>query len=115
MCTFRRTVKRSTALPAAMLCLLLAPAEAATERAREREARQAELDRACEAARERKLAPLRARFVDECVANGELPSREACETFYADYGAQTGNRAPLFYDLPECAEAHEFRSGRRGP
>jgi len=68
---------------------------------------QARLDAACEAARQEKLAPLRAGFIDECVEKS--PDRAACERFYADFGNQSGNRAPLFYDLPECVEAFEFR------
>jgi hypothetical protein len=70
---------------------------------------QASLDAACEAARQEKLAPLRAGFIDECVEKNQRPDRAACERFYADYGNQSGNRAPLFYDLPECVEAFEFR------
>ena len=70
---------------------------------------QARLDAACEAAREEKLAPLRAGFIDECVEKKQRPDRAACERFYADYGNQSGNRAPLFYDLPECVKAFEYR------
>ncbi len=80
---------------------------------RKREQMQAELDAACEAAREKKLAPLRKRFIEECVAKREQPDRRSCEVFYSDYGAQSGNRAPLFYDLPECVEAFEFQQGQR--
>lgn len=74
--------------------------------------RQAELDAACEEARERRLAPERARFIEECVANEQKPDRAACERFHSDYGAQSGKRAPLYYDLPECVEAFEFRRNR---
>lgn len=70
---------------------------------------QARLDAACEAARETKLAPLRAGFIDECVEKKQRPDRAACERFYADYGNQSGNRAPLFLDLPECVKAFEYR------
>jgi len=70
---------------------------------------QARLDAACEAAREERLAPLRAGFIDECVEKKQRPDRAACERFYADYGNQSGNRAPLFYDLPECVKAFEYR------
>jgi hypothetical protein len=69
---------------------------------------QARLDAACEAARETKLAPLRAGFIDECVEKKQRPDRAACERFYADYGNQSGNRAPLFLDLPECVKAFEY-------
>jgi hypothetical protein len=74
--------------------------------------RQAELDAACEEARERRLAPERERFIEECVAKEQKPDRAACERFYSDYGAQSGKRAPLYYDLPECVEAFEFRKNR---
>jgi hypothetical protein len=82
---------------------------------RSRDQKQAQLDAACEQAREMKMAPLREQFVEECVQNKEQPDRKSCETFYADYGAQSGNRAPLFYDLPECVEAFEFQNSQRQP
>jgi hypothetical protein len=78
-----------------------------------REEKQSQLDAACEAAREKKLAPLRNKFVDECVRNKEQDSRAACQSYYADYGAQTGNRAPLFYDLPQCVDAFEYQQSQR--
>jgi len=75
-------------------------------------AQQAELDAACEAARERALAPMRAHYIEQCVQQRRRVSgdvRAYCERFYADFGAQSGNRAPLFYDLPQCVYAFEFR------
>ena len=83
------------------------------ERESDRATKQVELDQACERAREKKLGPLRAEFVEECVREKQQPSRKACETFYADYGAQSGNRAPLFHDLPECVEAFEYQNSQR--
>jgi hypothetical protein len=75
---------------------------------------QEQLDAECEAAREPKLAPERAKFIEECVENKQRPDRAACERFYSDYGGQSGKRAPLYYDLPECVRAFEFsRSTRR--
>ena len=79
----------------------------------ERAARQAKLDRACEAAREEKLAPIRKGFVEECVREEQFETREECEAYYADYGAATGGRAPLFYDLPPCVEAFEYAKSER--
>jgi hypothetical protein len=70
---------------------------------------QARLDAACEAAREKSLAPLRAGFIEECVEKKQRTDRAACERFYADFGNQSGNRAALFYDLPECVTAFENR------
>jgi hypothetical protein len=80
-----------------------------------RDAKQAKLDAACEAARQEKLMPLRQKYVEECVANKELPSRDECERFYADYGERTGRKAPLFYDLPECVAAFNFQQGNEDP
>jgi len=78
-----------------------------------REQKQDRLDGVCEVARQKKLAPLKAGFIEECVANKELPSRKECTRFYADYGARMGGRAPLFYDLPECVKAFEFQQSVR--
>jgi hypothetical protein len=74
--------------------------------------KQARLDAECEAAREVKLAPERARLVEECVEKKQRPDRAACERFYADYGNQSGNRAPLYMDLPECVSAFEHRRSK---
>lgn len=79
----------------------------------DRDAQQALLDAECEAARERKLAPERDKYIDECVRDKVKDSREACERFYSDYGARSGDRAPLYYDLPECVSAFEFRKSYR--
>ena len=75
---------------------------------------QQELDAACEAARESKLAPLRQQHIDECVQK-QKKDLDHCTKFYSDYGSKTGNRAPLFYDLPECKKAFDFKksSGNR--
>jgi len=91
-------------LSVVFISLLISPTMASESR----ENKQARLDAACEAAREKKLAPMRKKYVEECVANKELPNREECESFYADYGERMGGRAALFYDLPECVTAFEF-------
>lgn len=99
-----------------LLCLSIATAAvplSADARDPDREARQAKLDKACESAREAMLAPLRRQFVEECVREEHRPTRRECEDFYADYGARSGNRAPLFYDLPECVEAFEYQQSER--
>ena len=79
----------------------------------DREARQAELDRACEAARNEKLVPMRKKKVEDCLANKEFESREECEAFYADYGERAGSGQPLLYDLPACVEAFEYAQSER--
>ena len=79
----------------------------------EREAKQAELDAACEAARQEKLILARAQYIEECVETKMLADRETCERFYGDYGESSANQAPLFYDLPTCEIAHEHRNSYR--
>jgi hypothetical protein len=90
--------------------LLGAPLMAAAETFEEAQAR---LDAECEAAREAKLAPERERYIEECVEKKQRPDRESCERFYADYGNQSGNRAPLYLDLPECVKAFEHQRSKR--
>ena len=90
---------------------LMAATDASADR--NRDEKQAMLDAACEQARQVKLAPMREQYVEECVANKEQPDRKSCEVFYADFGAQSGRRAPLFYDLPQCVEAFDFQNSQR--
>ncbi len=81
----------------------------------ERDAKQAALDAACEEARQKKIVVERARYIEDCVRTKMLADRETCERFYADHGESSAGRAPLFYDLPECEEAHEYRNSYRSP
>ncbi len=82
-------------------------------RAEDRAATQQTLDAACEAARERKLEPERARYAQECVQLKMKDTLEECQRFYSDYGARIGDRAPLYYDLPECVAAFDYRQSYR--
>ncbi|MGD2119888.1 MAG: hypothetical protein PVG66_16135 [Chromatiales bacterium] len=95
-----------------MLVLLLVLMESAVADEEERYLRQQQLDAACEMAREQKLAPLRQQLVEQCVWQGQ-GDWARCEWYFHDYGAQAGRRAPLFYDLPECVEAFEYRRSYR--
>ena len=78
-----------------------------------RQAEQARLDAACEAARQKQIAIDKAKYIDECVEKEQRPDRAACERFYAGYGERAGDRPALYYDLPECEKAHAFRSSYR--
>ena len=90
-----------------LVSLLISPAQAKESR----EDKQASLDAACEVERQKKIAPMRTKVIEDCVANKELSDRQECERFYADYGERMGGRAPLFYDLPACVTAFEFQQG----
>ena len=95
----------------AFLSALLIP-QATLAKDNDRSAQQVRLDAECEAARELKLAPEREKYIEECVEKKQKSDRMACEDFYRDYGARSGNRAPLYYDLPECESAFEFRKNK---
>ncbi len=104
---------KNTCLLIVISAMLSFTAAQAIETEADRQARQAELDAACEAARQKKLVPLKQKFIDECVEKKQRPDRAACERFYADYGERTGSQDPLFYDLPECVKAFENQRSYR--
>lgn len=100
---------------AALLLVLLAPGVSAQSEAELK--RYAELDRRCEAAREKKLAPLRTQRIEECVKVNKRP-RAQCEDELSSYGntrAKAGGGAigGMFYDLPECVAATAARNQYR--
>ncbi|HUL63139.1 MAG TPA: hypothetical protein VLW55_00865 [Burkholderiaceae bacterium] len=79
--------------------------------------RFAEMDRQCEAARAKKLEPLRAEKIEACVKDDKRP-RADCEEEFADYGNTKGKAGGgaiggLFYDLPECVAATAARNNYR--
>ena len=76
----------------------------------------AELDRLCEDARERAIAPLRATEIEECKAT-RRSDPAFCERFFADFGdagrtASGAIRPRMFDDLPECVQAQQERNSR---
>lgn len=98
--------------PAFLTGLLLATGAGAADQTDA--ARQAELDRRCEAARDEKLAPIRADIYAEC-----LDSRKGDQAYcrrYADgYNGERIGGSPRFYELPQCEEAFRFRNRDRSP
>jgi hypothetical protein len=78
--------------------------------------RYAELDQKCEAARAKKLAPIRAKKVATCVKDANQ-TRADCEAQFAHYGDTHGRVGGavggMFYDLPECVAATAARNQYR--
>lgn len=70
---------------------------------------QAELDAACEAARQTALAPKRSEIYQECIDKFKK-SAEVCEKEADGYNGNRVGASPLFYDLPECEAAFEYRN-----
>lgn len=97
-------------LPATLLILLAATAGADPDDAE----RQAELDRRCEAARDEKLAPIRAEIYAECL-DGRKGDEAYCRRYADGYNGERIGGSPRFYELPECEEAFRFRNRNRKP
>ena len=76
--------------------------------AADRQSKQAELDAACETARQAALAPKQAEIYQECVDKFKK-SVEVCEQEAAGYNGNRVGRPSLFYDLPACETAFEYR------
>ena len=98
----------SRILPAIALAFFMS---SSTANDKDRNATQQELDAACESARNIRIDHERTQHIEECVEK-QNRQREDCESFYSNYGARSGNRAPLYYDLPECEKAFEFSNSR---
>ena len=74
----------------------------------DRQGKQAELDAACEAARQIALAPRKSEIYQECIDKFKK-SVEVCEEEASGYNGNRVGRTPLFYDLPECEAAFEYQ------
>lgn len=73
---------------------------------------QAELDRLCEVARDKALAPIRDDIYEECLEN-KKGDDAYCRRYAGDYNGDRIGGAPRFYELPECERAFEFRKRQR--
>jgi hypothetical protein len=73
---------------------------------------QAQLDAACEDARQQKIIPKRQELISNCQKKDKNGIGE-CESEFSNYGARQGKRAPLYYDLPECKKAAAHQSSYR--
>ncbi len=66
----------------------------------------------CEAARQQRLAPIRAQKIAQCRRSASPPTA-GCETFYSTYGNNSNHAngsviRGRFYDLPACVKARKF-------
>jgi len=100
-----------------LLGFLLLPQLGAVAQTEAELKRYADLDRQCEAAREKKLAPLRAQKIDACVKEEKRPRAE-CEDEFGSFGNTRGKAGGgaiggMYYDLPECVAAAAARSQQR--
>lgn len=96
---------------AAILFVFMAAFGNGLAMASEEKGKQAELDAACEAARQAALAPQRAEIYRECIDKFKKDAA-VCEEEAAGYNGNRVGRSPLFYDLPECEAAFENRNSK---
>lgn len=78
---------------------------------KERRDTQRRLDEACEAARNVELEPLRRDIYKRCMERRNDES--FCQADAEHYNGQRLRAAPMFYDLPECVSAFEYRKSHR--
>ena len=74
-----------------------------------RDTKQAELDSLCEEVRQKALAPMRRELFQECLE--KKGDTGLCEQEAAAYDGARAHRGPMFYDLPECVAAFDYRKG----
>ena len=83
----------------------------ASDTSDERLEKRKEMDAKCEAAREVLLEPMREELFVECIENGG--DEEYCERTSSTYNGRIGNNTLMFYDIPECVAAFEYRRSYR--
>ena len=76
--------------------------------------KQTELDAACEAARQTALAPRKAEIYKECIDKFRK-SAEVCEEEADGYNGNRVGASPLYYDLPACEAAFDYRNQHPAP
>lgn len=93
-----------------IIALLVAGAAGAADKGEAEQ--QAELDRRCEAARAKALAPIRDDIYEECLEK-KKGDEAYCRRDADSYNGERIGGAPRFYELPECEQAFEFRNRKR--
>jgi hypothetical protein len=80
-----------------------------SETAEDIQNKQTELDAACEAARQTALAPRKSEIYQECIEKFKK-SVEVCEKEAEGFNGNRVGASPLYYDLPECEAAFDYRN-----
>lgn len=70
--------------------------------------KQAELDAKCESARQVKLKPRKQEIYKECVTKFKK-SKSVCKEEADVFNGNRINGAPMFYELPACVKAFDYR------
>lgn len=70
--------------------------------------KQAELDKACEVDRQVALTPRKNEIYNECLTKFKK-RKSICQDEADAYNGNRINGAPMFYELPSCEKAFEFR------
>ena len=70
--------------------------------------KQAKLDKACESARQKALLPIKKEIYQECLTKFKK-DKSVCQRQADAYNGNRVKGAPMFYELPDCEKAFEFR------
>lgn len=70
--------------------------------------KQVKLDKACEAARQVALKPRKNEIIHECITKFKK-NDSVCQQEADAYNGNRINGAPMFYELPACEKAFQFR------
>jgi hypothetical protein len=76
----------------------------------DRSAKQAQLDSQCEEARHKALVPGKQDVFQECLEKKK--SVPLCKNEADKYNGARAGRGPLFYDLPECEIAFDYKKNQ---
>ncbi len=69
---------------------------------------QARLDKVCESSRQKALEPRKKEIYQECLTKFKK-DKSVCQQEADAYNGNRINGAPMFYELPACVKAFEFR------
>lgn len=70
--------------------------------------KQVELDNACEAARQMALKPIKDEIIHECLTKFKKDYL-VCKQEADSYNGNRIHGAPMFYELPACEKAFQFK------
>lgn len=88
--------------------MLLTACYSSISEAHTKNAEQATLDKACESARQEALKPMKKEIYQECLTKFKK-SKSVCQQEAEAYNGNRINGSPMFYELPACEKAFEFR------
>jgi hypothetical protein len=91
------------------IAIILFTVNSSIAQAESSKTKQAELDKACESARQVALKPRKIEIYSECLTKFKK-SKSVCQQEADTYNGNRINGAPMFYELLACENAFKFRN-----